>query len=164
MLPEDANDVELIRKLVEFIRNGRVLITAYYYNAPLDASYNKEIYSRQQSFFDRLGNIPGLEVVRCRLRKITKEDGSPEYSVKGDDIMLSVDMISGAYEDQYDTAVIVSGDGDFKPLVDNVRKLGKKVENAYLPISRSSALSLACNKSYPLEDFIKAFYENNKDN
>lgn len=163
LFPDEVEDVEVFKKLLEFLKRNRMLICAFYYNAPLDISYDKEIYSRQQRFFDRLNNIPGLKVVRCRLRKIKKGD-KVEYRVKGDDIKLTVDMISGAYENQYDTAIIVSGDGDFKPAVDKVRKLGKRVENAYLPISRSSALSTACNESYSLEEFLrKNFFGTNNE-
>jgi uncharacterized LabA/DUF88 family protein len=163
LFPHELEDADLFRKLVEFIKGGRLLIVAYYYNAPLDVSYNKEIYSRQQSFFARLNNIPGIQVVLCRMRKIRKDDGTAEYAVKGDDIRLAVDMVSGAYENQYDTAVIVSGDGDFVPVVEKVRKLGKTVENAYISVSRSSALSSACNTSYSLEEFLRKFYYKEKD-
>jgi len=167
LFPGEIENTEVFRKLSEFLKGDRMLIRICYYNAPLDIKYNKEIYSKQQSFLDRLNNVPGFKVIRCRLRKIEKDDGKVEYRVKGDDIKLTVDMLSDAYEDQYDTAVIVSGDGDFKPLVDKVRKLGKKVENAYLPISRSAALSKACNKSYSLEEFLVKVFSgknNEKDN
>ncbi|GAG58010.1 unnamed protein product, partial [marine sediment metagenome] len=36
------------------------------------------------------------------------------------------DIISLAYENAYDTAVLVSGDGDFVPVVKKVKELDKK--------------------------------------
>lgn len=63
-------------------------------------------------------------------------------------------MVSLAYENQYDTSILVSGDGDFAPAVKRVQKLGKKVENAYFVVSRSSLLKQVCNKSILLDDIV----------
>ena len=49
------------------------------------------------------------------MRRIKNEAGKYEYSVKGDDIFLAIDMVSLAYEDAYDSAILVSEDGDFVP-------------------------------------------------
>jgi uncharacterized LabA/DUF88 family protein len=118
-------------KLIETLRKSRMLIGVYYYNAPLDRSYNEEIYWKQQRFFSELRKIPGFHVVLCNMRKLRRLDGSFEFAVKGDDIYLATDMVSFAYENTYDTAILVSGDGDFVPSIRRVQKLGKKVENAY---------------------------------
>ena len=44
------------------------------------------------------------------------------------DIKIAIDIISLAYENVYDTAVLVSGDGDFVPVVKKVKELDKNVE------------------------------------
>ncbi len=44
------------------------------------------------------------------------------------DIQIAIDIISLAYENAYDTAVLVSGDGDFIPVVKKVKELDKNVE------------------------------------
>ena len=67
----------------------------------------------------------------------------------------AVDLISGAYESIYDTAIIVSGDEDFVPALKKVQKLGKKVENAYFIGSSSNALKHASNVSVCINNFIK---------
>src|SRR3989338_260333 len=141
--------------LVDFIKGERLLIGTYYYNAPLDRSYNEQVYWKQQKFFSRLRRIPGFHVILCNMRKIIKPGGEPEFSVKGDDIHLATDMISMAYENLYDVAVLVSGDGDFVPAILKVQKLGKYVENAYFSISRSNFLKSVCNKSVFLNDVIE---------
>jgi uncharacterized LabA/DUF88 family protein len=152
---EGAENVELFRKLVEFLRNGRLLVGVYYYNAPLDYSYNKALYSRQQRFFYKLRLIPGFNVILCNMRKSIGKDGKIEFRVKGDDIHLATDMLAGAYEDRYDTAVLVSGDGDFRPAILKVRKLGRLVENAYFQVSRSELLRTVCDKSVLLDGFMQ---------
>jgi len=42
-------------------------------------------------------------------------------------------MLSRAYKDHYDIAVLVSGDGDFARVLQEVKDLGKKVEVAFFP-------------------------------
>ncbi len=141
-------------KLIELLRNIRLLIGVYYYNAPLDINYNKEVYWKQQRFFADLRKIPAMHIILAHMRKLTGQNGKAYYSVKGDDIHLAIDMVSFAYENLYDTAILVSGDGDFEPVIKRIQKLGKKAENAYFAISRSSLLKQVCNKSMLLDDII----------
>ena len=50
---------------------------------------------------------------------------------KGVDITLSRDMLAHAYQDNYDAAVLVTGDGDYIPLVEDVKRQGKNVYCAF---------------------------------
>lgn len=152
----DLHDNQIdFRKLIHILKSGRLLVGVYYYNAALDIKYNKEVYWKQQKFFADLRKIPGFNVILASMRKVVRNNGKVEYTVKGDDIYLGIDMVSLAYEDQYDTAILVSGDGDFAPAVKRVQKLGKKVENAYFEVSRSSLLKQVCNKSIFLDDVVE---------
>ncbi|MCD6398911.1 MAG: NYN domain-containing protein [Candidatus Aenigmarchaeota archaeon] len=148
---------EGFKKVIEFLRSGRILIGIFYYNASLDRNYNEEIYWKQQKFFADLRKIPGLKIVLCRLRKIINNSGELKYTVKGDDIHIAVDMVSMAYENAYDTAIIVSGDGDFVPAVKTIQKLGKKVENAYFYSTRSDYLRQVCDISVPLDKIVDEY-------
>jgi len=46
---------------------------------------------------------------------------------KGVDINLTIDMLNHAYHDDFDLAYLISGDGDFIPLIETVMRLGKRV-------------------------------------
>jgi uncharacterized LabA/DUF88 family protein len=46
---------------------------------------------------------------------------------KGVDITLTKDMLSHAFLDHYEAAILVAGDGDYAPLVDAVKERGKRV-------------------------------------
>jgi hypothetical protein len=46
---------------------------------------------------------------------------------KGVDITLTKDMLVQAFLGNYDVAVLVAGDGDFRPVVEEVKRLGKWV-------------------------------------
>jgi len=59
--------------------------------------------------------------------------------------VVSIDLVSGAYENLYDTAIIVSGDEDFVPATKKIQKLGKKVIYAYFKSSSSASLKKICN-------------------
>ncbi len=59
-------------------------------------------------------------------------------------------MVKGAYDDAYDTAILVSGDGDFIPAVNVVQEKGKIVVNAYFKSSLSWHLKQSCDKSIQL--------------
>ncbi len=122
-----------------------------YYNAPLDYSKSPEKYAKQQKFFEKIKNTDNVKLILSRMQK-RKIKGTDKnyYVVKGDDIHIASDMIKGAYEDMFDTAILVSGDGDFVPAVNIVQEKGKSVENAYFKQSLSWHLKQNCNKSVKL--------------
>jgi uncharacterized LabA/DUF88 family protein len=141
------------KKFLKFLSRDSLLIMTYYYNASLDISINQTKYWEQQKFFNFLRQIPDFKVVLCRMRKHRKE-GNFIFDVKGDDIHLAVDLVSGAYENIYDTAVIVSGDEDFVPAIQKSQKLGKKVINAYFKSTSSNYLKSICDESFCLNNII----------
>jgi uncharacterized LabA/DUF88 family protein len=47
---------------------------------------------------------------------------------KGIDTLISKDILTFAFKDKFDTAILVSGDGDFIPIIDEIKSYGKKVE------------------------------------
>ena len=51
-----------------------------------------------------------------------------KYHEKGVDVQLAVDLLVGAYENTYDTAIILSSDTDLIPAIKKVREIGKSVE------------------------------------
>ncbi|MBS3090561.1 NYN domain-containing protein [Candidatus Pacearchaeota archaeon] len=139
------------QKLVDLLKKGRLLVSVFYYNAPLDISVDAKKYWEQQKFFDALRRIPGFNVILARMRKHKRENGTFVFEVKGDDIYFATDLVSGAYEDLYDTALIVSGDEDFVPAIRKVQKLGKKVENIYFWSTSSNYLKKTCNTSFCID-------------
>jgi uncharacterized LabA/DUF88 family protein len=90
---------------------------------------------RQRNFLFRLQKI-GYEIVGKKIHY--REDGSMEANV---DIDLAVDMVSMiSGEAVFDTAILVSGDGDYIPAVEKLRQKGVKVRVVSLRPCTSSAL------------------------
>src|SRR3990167_6552764 len=137
-------------KLVRELSKNRILVNAFYYIAPLDITTNEKKYWKHQKFLAELEKISSFKVVLCTLRKYTKEDGSFGFEVKGDDVYLANDMLAGAYENLYDTAVLVSGDEDFMPIINTLKRLKKKTENAFFMSTSSKKLRKLCDKSINL--------------
>ena len=51
----------------------------------------------------------------------------PYYVEKQVDVLIAVDLVSLAHQDDYDVAYLLSADGDFVPAVREVQRLGKRV-------------------------------------
>lgn len=66
-----------------------------------------------------------------------KTDG---YHEKGVDVLMAVDLLVGAYEDLYDTAILVSSDTDLIPALAKVRSMKKRVE--YIGFSHKPSYGL----------------------
>ena len=131
-------------KFLKKISKGKKLIRAYYYNAPLDWKKDKTGYAKQQKFFEKLRNIPDFKLVLCRMQKVKTNHGIV-YQVKEDDIHLAVDMVRLAYNNAYDTAILVSSDGDFVHSIHAVQEIGKKVKNIGFDIKFSHHLKKECD-------------------
>ncbi|RUM31989.1 MAG: NYN domain-containing protein [Aquifex sp.] len=145
-------------KLVEFLREGRYLVRAYFYTAvPQEKDVKKgtpewDSLMRQRRFLDEL-SLMGIKVKTANLRKLP----SGEYLEKEVDIMLATDMLSLAYRNAYDTAILVSGDSDFIHTVEAVQSLGKRVENATFKKTSSYSLRKVCDRFILLDDYIDVF-------
>ncbi|MBI5970782.1 MAG: NYN domain-containing protein, partial [Deltaproteobacteria bacterium] len=72
------------------------------------------------------------------------------------DVNIAVDMLTMAFKNIYDTAILVSGDGDFEKAIKGVKDLGKHVENAYVNTGHSRQLMRICDKFVDLNaDYLK---------
>jgi uncharacterized LabA/DUF88 family protein len=120
--------------------DGRQLFRTYYYNILRDPDRNPQAYQDQQKFFSALYNTPYLEV-RLGTSKM-RGDVAVE---KGVDIMLATDLLRLAWDDLYDVAILVSGDGDFSYAVQTVKNMGKHVEIAAFPSNLSWDLAQAAD-------------------
>ena len=157
--PNDFN----FEKFVEYIVKDRKLVKVYYYNAPLDRRKDKRGYIKQQKFFDKIQRIPNFNFVLCRMQK-QKIDGKTIYLVKEDDIHLAVDMVKLAYNNAYDTAILVSSDGDFVPAINAVQEINKEVENIGFENKFSYHLKQKCDRFIKLkkEEVEQFFIKNEK--
>lgn len=67
------------------------------------------------------------EKVRIIIPRGSCKDSTKQIGV---DVQLATDVVTSAIRSSCDTIVIVSGDGDFIPVIDSVKASGKKIEFA----------------------------------
>ena len=111
-------------KLARKLANGRDLRRIYYYNIRQESD-RPDGRVDQDRFLHSLYDTPYVEV-RLGIAKQRRD----QMVEKGVDVMLATDLVVRAYQDQYDTAILVSGDGDFYPAIQAVKDRGKQVEVA----------------------------------
>lgn len=155
------------------------IIQTYYYNVRLIQSYDPQSYAKQSRFLSELTRIPSFEFRPGRLVKRPINYKCPKCKIevnpptcakcgnplpteslteKGVDVFLATDMVSKAFDNLYDTAILVSRDGDFVPAVKEVRRFHKKVINVDVPRldGKPSFLSQICDQFIPLtKEFLK---------
>lgn len=74
------------------------------------------------------------------------------YREKQTDVALGVAMVSGAFKNEFDVAILVSADTDFIPAISQVKSIGKKVVVALPPGRRSMALEESASSVYHLKE------------
>lgn len=144
----------------------RRLVHAHYYNVPVRQADDPGAYAAQQRFIAQLRKIPHFTIHPGRLVDRDRDETCPscahKYSVKyrtekGVDVQLAAHMLAFAFDNQYDVAILVSNDGDFAPVVAEVLRLNKKVNNAEFDGRLPSFLSKCCTDVIALnKTFLKS--------
>jgi uncharacterized LabA/DUF88 family protein len=136
-----CDDVIDYIKFIQFIKAELSLpsflfdvIRIYYYDAFPDVENKKE--KMKNIYIHRIRKLPGFED-RLGSLKIGKKR---ELKQIGVDTLIAVDMLSKAYENHFDIAILLSGDGDHMPLVDAVKNTGKRVFGVSFEAHESSLL------------------------
>lgn len=133
--PPRYNIEKITEKLCGAQRN---LIKVYYYTALADRQDNPRAYDNHKRFIDALRRLPRLEVVVGYLAKkeIPGQELDPAdpttyiHVEKETDVNIATDLLTKAYFNAYDTAVLVSADSDYAKVVEYVKFLGKTIELA----------------------------------
>lgn len=103
-----------------------------------DKSTRRQI--AQQAFIERANAFDFLEL---RYKPLQYQNG--RIFQKGVDVQLAVDLVSHAYLNSYDVAVICSGDVDLIESIKLVKNLGKKVIVASCPKQTAKEIFKACD-------------------
>ncbi len=98
------------------------------------------LYNSQQKILQKIKN-EGIYTVLGRIQKIGNT-----YKEKGVDMRIGLDLLEGAYEDKFDTALVISSDGDLAPALKMVRGKGKVIESVMFDKNYSFVLQKQANK------------------
>lgn len=113
-------------KFSKYIAKNHSLQSMYYaigeFKAkPTDKPDIREKMAKQQELLSRLEKDGFI----IQLGYLLKTDGI--YHEKGVDVQLAVDIMKGAYLDQYDICYLVSTDTDLLPAITEAQSVGKTV-------------------------------------
>ncbi len=125
------------------LAGDRQLVSALYFGSykpePFERDKAFELTIREASFELRLRplrvDVFGRRAPRGATVQITAAPGGNLriFSEKGVDAALVTELLARAWDDAYDVAVLVSGDGDYVGAVRELRQHGKEVEVVFFP-------------------------------
>jgi uncharacterized LabA/DUF88 family protein len=114
------------RNLALFVQNEKILgkrvapVRTLYYDA-IDESAPEE-KTRQEDYLRCVQSLPDTHAVIGRIRQ-----GKRGREQKGVDVQLAVDALEAAWSGTVEAIGLVTGDADFVPLANAVRRLGPHV-------------------------------------
>ncbi len=153
-------DLEKLIKIIISKRADYTLKRCYYYTTKLDDNYSAAQRQQQENFISKLRHIPRLELRFGRIQRKTTEISPAKNSIKcnhcsnlvtgtlvtfgdkGTDVNLAVDMLTYAYKQNYDVAILLSRDADFEKAVKEIKECGKDVELVLFEKSKDKARGL----------------------
>ncbi len=136
-------------KFAEKIAGDRRLVRTYYYNIRQSSGLDAGASAEQDKFLQTLRDTPYMEI----RMGVSKRHGDSMVE-KGVDVFMATDMVAFAFMDLYDTAIVVSGDGDFFPAIQTAKNQGKHVEvaafnnNLSAEAANVADVTVALNKTY----------------
>jgi uncharacterized LabA/DUF88 family protein len=141
-----------LQKFSELFSKYGTVKKVTYYTATLNISEDPKKYSKQQRFLSKIRQINKVEVFLGRLEK--RNNIKVE---KGVDVKIAVDIVTNAFHNNYDIAILVSNDADFVPAIKEAQNFGKQVWNINFPKTQSFHLNKTCDKTinlYSIENFL----------
>lgn len=141
----DFNFKELIQSLV---KDRKLEGVRYYIGQVRPVEGNKkseELHRHQQILFEKIKKA-GFYIVRGRLQQLGKI-----FTEKGVDVRIAIDIIEGAYENRYDTALLITSDGDLAPAIEMAVLKRKKIEVVGFEHKPSYALMQKANVYHSLK-------------
>lgn len=138
---------------VDFVKFSNILckgcervITYYYtcmpYQSPIPTKKERIRYANKDRFLSALRKYERFEV---RLGRLVKRDGG--FRQKGVDVRFALDLSNLCTYNMIDKAIIVSGDSDFVPAVEDANEKGVITQNVYHPSRFSYHLRDVCKES-----------------
>lgn len=103
--------------LVKCLAKGRQITVIRAYDQVIGSNPEQK---KLHAYFKR-------EKVRVIIPKGSCGNSSKQIGV---DVQLATDVVTSAIKSSCDTVLIISGDGDFIPVIDSVKASGKKIEFA----------------------------------
>ena len=123
-----------------YLTGPRNLVGAYVFDTRMPFG----VEDRPRRFHDKLRYL-GFRVIA---REAYDENRKEQKEV---DVALACELVAHAFKDNYDVAILVSGDRDFIPAIQHVQSSGKRVEVAAFANSVSEEMRRSVDRFHELE-------------
>lgn len=143
--------LDLVALARNLLKPGQQLVAVHYFTTRIrDNRYNGQDIQRQNTYLEALATLPGLTLHfghylekprQCRNCGATWMD----FEEKMTDVNIAVQLLADAFDDRFDTALVVSADSDLTTPVRQVRSrfAHKRIIVAQPPGRHSSELTKA---------------------
>lgn len=106
---------DLAQKL---LKSNQQLNDVYYFTSVIDNNTAKA--NRQKTYLGALSTLTGVHIIYGQYQKHTVTCNVCQHSWRNDnekmtDVNIATQMLSDAYNDRFDTAILISGDSDLVP-------------------------------------------------
>ena len=140
--------LDLPALITTLLKSDQQLVATHYFTARIKTNgHNAADAKRQSDYIDALATRPGLTTQFGHYLQKTrqcKQCGAmwPDYEEKMTDVNIAVQLLADAFEDRFDTAIIVSGDSDLTTPIQQVRQRfpNKRLIVAFPPNRHSEQL------------------------
>lgn len=127
--------------------------TYYYdcmpYRSAVPSLQEQTRYQDKQRFISSLRNLPRFEIRLGHLLRL-----GTEFKQKGVDILLSIDLTRLSWQGKIDKAILVTGDTDFIPAIQEAKDASVITTLAYcpnMPSRISPALYEVCDERFQID-------------
>lgn len=149
---KSANSKLDVEKYISFVKQQYRhidFVRTYYFTSETETN---------QGFLQQINQLPYCQVITGHLQKKMVHINETHnlrcccgeiatgrivtHVDKGTDVNIAVEMLKHAYLDTYDTAILISRDGDFSGVVRIIKNLGKTVELVLFEDCKNNARDL----------------------
>ena len=146
--------LDLNRLAERLLRPGQTLASVKYFTARVVPDADSVDKARRQNIYlEALETLPDLAIhYGYFLPKTRRGATGTTYEEKMTDVNIAVELLSDAYEDAFDTAIVVSADSDLARPITMVRErfAGKRVVVAFPPNRASKLLRSIATASFTI--------------
>lgn len=146
------------------LKEGQTLSAVHYFTARIrDNGKNQEDQKRQNTYIEAL-QCSGAQCQFGHYLEKTRtcrkcQASWPDYEEKMTDVNIAIQMMADAFDDAFDTALVISGDSDLTTPIQRIRERypSKRVIIAFPPKRHSSELKRVANGHLTIgEDKLRA--------
>jgi uncharacterized LabA/DUF88 family protein len=145
--------IKNLGQLVSYISKGKKFLRRFYYGEDYGPKDRSKILTPWSEKIKRQAQYSGFEIVSKRVKYIPDEKYETGFIKKCNlDIEMAVDLVKE--KDNYDTAIIFSGDGDMAYVIDYIQKEFNKTIYVFGARDHVGKELVDCKKSGVIKDIL----------